>query len=191
MSTAVQPTDPGATGAGSFWLTPDGVLSVRNAANTGWTEVCTAGFDVPFCSGPSGTMSAGPMVGTSILSTESMRLYDGATYLIRYTCTHASDGGAIDCNLNSSLSIVGGGQVPATQQNMGHTNHSMDPPYADNPSVVQFSYIPGVVGNPCYKLFLTEGGGYAGCNCHGAVGDCVIIYLSGPDPRFINGPVCA
>lgn len=37
----VQDNDPGAVGAGRFWLTTAGVLSMRNAANTGWIVLCT------------------------------------------------------------------------------------------------------------------------------------------------------
>jgi hypothetical protein len=38
----VQASDPGAVGSGAFWLTPSGILSIRNKTNTGWTVICLA-----------------------------------------------------------------------------------------------------------------------------------------------------
>jgi hypothetical protein len=42
--TTVSSTDPGPTGAGSFWFDPDvapGTLYVRNSDNTAWSAVCS------------------------------------------------------------------------------------------------------------------------------------------------------
>jgi hypothetical protein len=122
---------------------------------------------------------------SSAAAGDTMTLYAGATYRIRYWVYHSPD----SFELFASVGASGG--IESTKINMGMTRDtgiSWNPGTPPPIIFAETTYTPGFTG--AYWTSLSSGIAATGCDNFASSISTEIWWMSGPDPRFSALPAC-